>query len=281
MGSAIWSIGVNQMLAFPLLAFARFFHHHGLLTVNDHPQWYFIKGGSQAYVKKMTAGFRDSIKLSTPVINVMRAQDKVWVTTKEERASFDEVIFATHSDVTLKILGDPTAKELEILSAITYQPNDIVLHTDTSVLPKNKRAWSAWNYHLHDDSEQTATLTYNMNLLQQIPAPETLCVTLNETATIDPAKILGHYRKSHPIFDQASIQAQQRYDEIGGKNHSWFCGAYWFNGFHEDGVNSALRVIKDIERISHEQRHLFRNADASALHSQASFLHLQNEDDSP
>lgn len=248
MGSAIWSIGVKQMMEFPLLAFARFFHNHGLLTIDDHPQWYFIKGGSHSYVKKMTAGFKDKIKLSTPVTNVTRENDKVLVTTAEGSVSYDKVIFAIHSDITLKILGDPSEKESEILSAIKYQPNDVILHTDTSLLPKNKRAWSAWNYHIQNDSNKTATLTYDMNLLQAIPAPETLCVTLNETEQIDPDKILGSYRKSHPVFNKASIAAQQRYDEIGGKNHTYFCGAYWFNGFHEDGVKSALRVTDAIEK---------------------------------
>ncbi len=244
MGAAIWSISVRQMMDFPLLAFARFFHNHGLLTVSEQPQWYFIKGGSHSYVKKLTAPFIDKIRLSTPVKSIVRNNDKVTIEANGQSGDFDKVVLATHSDVTLKLLVDPTAEEKEILSAIKYQQNDIILHHDTSILPKNRKAWAPWNYHLREDKEQVPTLTYNMNMLQQIPAPEVLCVTLNETESVDPSKILGRYDKSHPVFNKESIVAQKRYDEIGGKNNTYFCGAYWFNGFHEDGVNSALRVAK-------------------------------------
>ncbi|MFH2130913.1 MAG: FAD-dependent oxidoreductase [bacterium] len=249
MGAAIWSIGVGQMMEFPLLAFARFFHHHGLLTVNDQPQWYFIKGGSQSYVRKLTAPFDDRIKLSTPVDAVMRNSDGVTVKARGESVEYDKVVFATHSDLTLKLLADPSPEETDILSAIRYQHNDIVLHTDTAILPKNRKAWAPWNYHLQADGNRAATLTYNMNMLQQISAPEVLCVTLNETELIDPAKIVGRYDKSHPVFDRESIAAQKRYDDIGGKNNTYFCGAYWFNGFHEDGVNSGLRVARDFGEV--------------------------------
>ena len=158
---------------------------------------------------------------------------------------FDRVVFATHSDITLQLLSDPTAAETEILSAIGYQHNDIVLHTDTSILARNRKAWAPWNYHLQADNSKAATLTYNMSMLQQISAPEVFCVTLNENDHIDPARILGRYDKSHPVFNRESINAQKRYDEIGGHNNTYFSGAYWFNGFHEDGVNSALRVARD------------------------------------
>lgn len=245
MGAAIWSIGVKQMMAFPLLAFARFFYNHGLLTVNDQPQWYYIEGGSRSYVKKLTDSFKGNIKLSTPVEFVTRYQDRVTVGAAGESLDFDKVIFATHSDITLKMLTDPSQPENEILSAIPYQPNEIVLHTDASVLPKNRKAWAPWNYHLQADQEKAATLTYYMNMLQNIQAPEALLVTLNETEHIDPKKILGRYDKAHPVFNRESIAAQKRYDEIGGKNNTYFCGAYWFNGFHEDGVNSGLRVAAD------------------------------------
>jgi uncharacterized protein len=245
MGAAIWSISVKQMMDFPLLAFARFFHNHGLLTLSDQPQWYFIKDGSQSYVKKLTASFIDKIRLSTPVQSVIRDGDRVFIEVDGETVRFDKVVFATHSDVTLNMLADPSTSEAEILSAMKYQHNDIVLHTDISVLPENKKAWAPWNYHLQADYDRPATLTYNMNMLQKISAPEVFCVTLNETERIDSSKILGRYDKSHPIFDKESIEAQERYYQIGGINNTYFCGAYWFNGFHEDGVNSALRVALD------------------------------------
>ena len=245
MGSAIWSVSVKQMMDFPLLSFARFFHNHGLLTVSDQPQWYFIKDGSHSYVKKLTASFIDKIKLSTPVESVRRVKNKVFVTASGEVNEYDKVVFATHSDLSLKMLSDPSPQETEILQAMEYQPNEIVLHTDTSILPENERAWAPWNYHLHEDPDKPATLTYNMNMLQKIPTPEVLCVTLNETEQIDPSKILGRFDKSHPVFSRKSIEAQERYSEIGGLNSTYYCGAYWFNGFHEDGVNSALRVALD------------------------------------
>lgn len=245
MGAAIWSIGVRQMMKFPLLAFARFFHHHGLLTVRDQPQWYTIKGGSHSYVKKLTAPFLDKIRLSTPVESVIRSPGRVIVKAGGAAEDFDKVVFATHSDVTLKILSDPSPDETDILSAIRYQKNDIVLHYDTSILPRNRKAWAPWNYHVQADDTKAATLTYHMNMLQSISAPEVFCVTLNETEHIDPSKVLGRYDKSHPVFNQESIVAQRRYEEIAGKNNTYFCGAYWFNGFHEDGVNSALRVARD------------------------------------
>lgn len=249
MGAAIWSIGVRQMMAFPLLAFARFFQNHGLLTVTEQPQWYFIKGGSRAYVEKLVAPFVSQIRLSTPVRSVARNRTGVVVSAGGESTLFDKVVFATHSDSTLNLLADPSAAENEVLSAIKYQHNDIVLHCDASILPESKRAWAPWNYHLQKDDDRAATLTYNMNMLQQIDAPEVICVTLNETDHIDPSRILGRYDKSHPVFDSGSIDAQSRYDEIGGKNNTYFCGAYWFNGFHEDGVNSALRVAADFGEV--------------------------------
>lgn len=245
MGAAIWSIGVRQMMDFPLLVFARFFHNHGLLTVNNQPQWYFIKGGSRTYVEKLTAPFADRIRLSTPVRSVVRNRDSVIVNVDNAAARFDKVVFATHSDITLQLLHKPTPAETEILSAIQYRHNDIVLHTDTAILPKNPRAWAPWNYHIQADDEKAATLTYNMNMLQRIASPEVFCVTLNETERIDPSRILGRYDKSHPVFNRDAIAAQQRYDEIGGLNNTYFSGAYWFNGFHEDGVNSALRVAQE------------------------------------
>ena len=158
---------------------------------------------------------------------------------------FDEVVFACHSDQALAILDDPSPQERDILGALPYQSNDVVLHTDTRLLPENRRTWSSWNYGLSANQER-AVLTYNMNILQGIEAPETFCVTLNNTDAINPVKILGEFSYDHPVFSVAGIKAQQRWEEINGVNSSWYCGAYWHNGFHEDGVVSALRVANAI-----------------------------------
>jgi predicted NAD/FAD-binding protein len=159
---------------------------------------------------------------------------------------FDQVVIATHSDQALRLLEEPTAAESEVLAAIPYQANDVVLHTDTRVLPKNRKTWSSWNYRL-GGAEQRSVVTYNMNILQGIKAPETFCVTLNNTDEINPHRILGHFSYDHPVFSRESLAAQQRWGEINGVSNTWYCGAYWHNGFHEDGVVSALRVANAIE----------------------------------
>jgi predicted NAD/FAD-binding protein len=166
-----------------------------------------------------------------------------------QTVKFDRVVVATHSDQALKLLAEPSAEESEILGAIPYQSNDVVLHTDTRLLPKNRKTWSSWNYLLGNDSDRAA-VTYNMNILQGITAPETFCVTLNNTNAINPHKILGQFQYDHPVFSLEGLAAQQRWGEINGANNTWFCGAYWHSGFHEDGVVSALRVTDAIEESS-------------------------------
>ncbi len=245
MGSAIWSAPEVSMLNFPLAFFVRFFKNHGLLSVSNRPQWYVIKGGSREYVDKMLERLQANIYLSTPVHSVKRHSSGATVTTHRGDENFDAVIFACHSDQALDMLDDASSDEQEILGALPYQVNDVVLHTDASLLPQRKLAWASWNYHLGRNPEQPAALTYNMNILQGIDSPETLCVTLNNTDLINPKKILGRYRYSHPCFTLEGMQAQQQWRRINGSNHSWYCGAYWLNGFHEDGVNSALRVCED------------------------------------
>lgn len=251
MGAAIWSSGEADMLNFPALFFIRFFKNHGLLSVKDRPQWYTLAGGSEAYLKPLTAPFKDKITTNANIKSVVRHNDYVELVMEDNNnLQFDEVVFACHSDQALALLAQPSEDEQAILGAIPYTPNEVVLHTDESLLPKRKKAWAAWNYHLGADKAAPASLTYNMNLLQSIEnAPVTFCVTLNRTHLIDPDKIIGRYQYDHPAFGANSESAQTRYHEIGNKNRTHFCGAYWFNGFHEDGVNSALRVVKDIVSV--------------------------------
>ena len=263
MGAAIWSAGVDSMLDFPLLFFVRFFKNHGLLNVTNRPQWRVIKGGSRQYLAPLTNSFLHCIKTNCKITSIARNTDAVTITTAEgDKAEYDAVIFATHSDQALALLDQPTICEQEILQAIPYQNNEVVLHTDITRLPKSRRAWACWNYRLSADNVandkandraekarqgEMTRLTYNMNLLQGIDSRHTFCVSLNQTELIDPTKILGKFSYSHPVFTLEGIQAQMRWSELAGKNRTWFCGAYWANGFHEDGVVSALRVVEAID----------------------------------
>jgi predicted NAD/FAD-binding protein len=245
MGSAIWSADTPVMLDFPLEFFVRFFRNHGLLNILDRPQWRVIEGGSREYLKPLTAGFADRIRTGTRIRSVRRLPQGVEIALADSTVEhFDQVVFACHSDQALALLADPSAAEREILGALPYQDNDVVLHTDTRLLPRNRKTWSSWNY-LRDTSEQRATLTYNMNILQGISAQQTFCVTLNKTDAINPHKILGHFSYAHPVFTVEGMRAQQRWQEINGAS-TWYCGAYWRNGFHEDGVVSGLRVARGI-----------------------------------
>ena len=247
MGSAIWSATQGAMLAFPLEFFIRFFKNHGLLNVVNRPQWRVIEGGSKAYIAPLIKNFENKIKLSCPVIKVIRHSTKIEIITVDANDFYDEVVFACHSDQALNMLHDITRNELAVLSAITYQKNEVVMHTDTRLLPRRKSTWSSWNYLLQNDNKQLPILTYSMNILQNITSDVEFCVTLNATDKIDPQKVLGKYEYTHPVFSQAAMQAQTQWPLINGVNRTWFCGAYWLNGFHEDGVNSALRVVEAIE----------------------------------
>jgi predicted NAD/FAD-binding protein len=249
MVSAIWSSPVGTAAAMPLAFFIRFFHNHGLLTVTGQPQWYTIKGGSNQYLLPLTKKYKDTIYTNCPVLNVSRNPESVAVTTDRFGEQwFDEVIFACHSDQALELLADPSAAEYDILSAIPYQSNQVVLHSDIRMLPKLRRSWASWNYLLtHDDDN--AALTYNMNILQKLNSATTFCVSVNAGEAIDPEKIYGEYEYSHPLFTRASVAAQARWAEISGINHTHFCGAYWRNGFHEDGVVSAIRVATMLGEI--------------------------------
>ncbi|QLC73870.1 FAD-dependent oxidoreductase [Pseudomonas sp. LPB0260] len=244
MGAAIWSMSLAEMLHFPLQFFVRFFKNHGLLSVSDRPQWRVIEGGSRSYVAPLSAPFAERIRLNCPVQRIERYETGVTLHSAAGTERFDKVVLACHSDQALALLAQPSQAEREILGALPYADNDVVLHTDTRLLPRRRLAWASWNYRLGGPSEQAAAVTYNMNILQGIHSDTTFCVSLNQTAAIDPDKILGRYRYAHPQYSLAGMAAQARWQELLGAQHSYYCGAYWANGFHEDGVVSALRVAR-------------------------------------
>ncbi|QSP93819.1 FAD-dependent oxidoreductase [Marinobacter salinisoli] len=247
MGAAIWSAPEIVLAQFPIRFFLQFFNNHGMLSVDDRPTWRVISGGSAQYVTRMMERLEPHTHLNSPIERVKRDDDGVSLWTDGQEQRFDQVIFACHSDQALSILGDDaTEQEREVLGAIGYQDNDVVLHTDSQVLPSTKLAWAAWNYYIPSHSTEPVSVTYNMNILQNFhDAPETFCVTLNRSHDIDPTKIIKKFRYAHPVFTLEAVAAQNRYEDIGNRNRSHFCGAYWFNGFHEDGVRSALRVTED------------------------------------
>ena len=244
MGAAIWSTDPKRMLGFPARFFVRFFSNHGMLSIDDRPQWRVIRGGSFRYVEKLVAPFRDRIRLASPVESVRRADAGVRIRIKggPER-SFDCVIFATHADQSLAMLADPTSEETAVLGAIPYQANRAVLHSDAGVLPKRKRAWASWNYRIPAQQSEEVQLTYHMNRLQSLRAKTEYCVSLN-TTRIDDRRVVGDWLYEHPLYTLRGAAARRRQDEINGARSTYFCGAYWGNGFHEDGVNSALSVCK-------------------------------------
>ncbi len=248
MGAAIWSTDAENMMQFPARFFVRFFHHHGFLTVNNRPQWLTIAGGSEKYVEILTKPFKQKFKLNTTITSVRRTDNGIKIKPKNGlEQDFDYVFFACHSDQALAILSDASAVEKHILSAIPYQENSVYLHHDVSLMPKHKLAWAAWNYHITATPTSKVAVTYNMNILQNIKSPEPILVTLNHTGLIDPKKVIKRLKYTHPLYTLAGASAQARHAEISGKNHTGFAGAYWRNGFHEDGVVSALAALKHFE----------------------------------
>jgi uncharacterized protein len=241
--SAVWSAAPGQMWSFPARFLAEFFDNHGMLSSRDRPRWRTVRGGSARYVEALTRPFGERLRLGTPVDAVTRHADHVLVKPRGgEAVRFDEVVLATHSDQALALLRDATDCEHEILGAIPYQPNEAVLHTDVRLLPRRRRAWASWNYHLLPEPTRATTVTYHMNRLQSLRAEREFCVTLNRTEEIDPAQVIRTIPYAHPVYTAAGVRAQARVDEISGRNRTHFCGAYWGWGFHEDGVVSALRI---------------------------------------
>ena len=245
--AAVWSADPAQMWSFPARFLLEFFDNHGMLGFRERPRWRTITGGSRRYVDALTRPWRDRLRLSTPVTEITRHPDHVAVSSREsESERFDAVVIATHSDQALALLGDPSERERELLGAIPYQSNEAVLHTDRSLLPRRRRAWASWNYHLDQGVTGRCTVTYHMNRLQSLRADREFCVTLNRTAAIDPERIIRTIQYAHPVYTPAGVAAQSRHHEISGRNRTHYCGAYWGWGFHEDGVKSALRVVREI-----------------------------------
>ena len=246
MGAAIWSTAAKKTTEMPAVFYIRFFKNHGLLQIFNRPQWFVIKGGSKNYVKKIIEDFKEKILLSSPVKEVLRDSDSVKICCEKDQdpRQFDKVIFATHSDQALALLKDPSDNEASILGALPYQKNTAILHTDASLMPKNKLTWSSWNYLLNEDQDKPVTLTYNMNILQSLDAKPDFLVTLNSNSNIDSSKIIKKVEYHHPLFTVDGISAQKKKKQINGVNNTFYCGAYWGSGFHEDGVNSSLDVCK-------------------------------------
>jgi predicted NAD/FAD-binding protein len=245
MGAAIWSCPPATFAQFPVRFIIEFYTNHGLLQVRDRPVWRTIEGGSKQYVERLIAPFRSAIRLQHPVRSVFRTPERVMVMSSGVEAEpFDEVIFACHSDQALRILDDADPRERSVLSALPYGGNTAVLHTDVSVLPRRRRAWASWNYRLNRDPAHRPSVTYNMNILQHIRSPQTFCVTLNSDEGINPGTVLGTFQYSHPVFTTRRTWAQHQHSELIRRRRTSFCGAYWGNGFHEDGVNSAIAVCR-------------------------------------
>jgi predicted NAD/FAD-binding protein len=232
-----------------------------MLSVDRRPQWRAIRGGSARYVERLVAPFRSRIRLDTPVEFVRRMPDRVLVKARGAEAErFDHVFIACHSDQALALLADATPLEREVLGAIPYSENEVVLHTDATLLPRTRRAWAAWNYRVRREPGARVALTYNMNILQSLDARETYCVTLNDSSRIAPEKVIRRLVYHHPLYTPAGVAAQRRQHELNGAQRTYFCGAYWRFGFHEDGVVSALAALRHFAAANDAQRDLSRVA---------------------
>jgi predicted NAD/FAD-binding protein len=242
--AAVWSADPEHMWSFPARFLVEFFAHHGMLSLLGRPRWATIAGGSRRYVEALTAPFADRIRIRAPVVAVTRHPTHVEVVSDGGAPEeFDEVVIAAHADDALAMLTDPSPAEVEVLGAFAYQPNEAVLHTDRSLLPRRRAAWSAWNYHLPSRPRGLCAVTYYMNHLQNLEADRPFCVTLNRTAAIDPDRIIRVIPYAHPVYTRESMAAQERHAEISGVERTHYCGAYWSWGFHEDGVTSAERAV--------------------------------------
>lgn len=244
LGSAIWSADPTTFDAIPARTFARFLDNHGMLRLKGRPQWRTVTGGAARYVERLAAPLAARVRRATPVDKLVRDADGVTVFTREGGARFDGVVVAVHSDEALALLGDPARAEREVLGAIAYRPNVATLHTDPALLPRRRAAWASWNAYLPPWRSTLPTVTYWMNCLQRLRSSVPLCVTLNREDEIDPAHVLGQWTYAHPVLDAKAVAAQRRWAEVQGRRRTWYCGAYWGYGFHEDGVQSAASVAR-------------------------------------
>ena len=256
MASALWSSPPRDILAFPARYLVQFMTNHHMLTLGARSPWRVVTGGSATYVDALRRRWRVQERVSTPVQAVLRRQDAVDVITRSGAERFDHAVMACHSDDALRLLHDADERERQVLGAIRYQSNDTVLHTDARLLPRHRKAWAAWNAHVPSDPAAPCTVSYCMNLLQGVQSPEPFIVTLNRSEAIDPGRVLRRMRYRHPVYDHAMVAAQRRRHEIQGRRHTWFAGAYWGWGFHEDGIRSARDVVEALDRqpaLAHAQ----------------------------
>lgn len=245
MASAVWSMSLDSIRYFPALTLLRFFHNHGMLGINTHPKWKVIRGGSRTYIPLLTAPFKEQIFLDARIQTVSRQENGVTLNFEDRPAiAFDQVVFACHGDQVLPLLEQPTGAERDVLGNFKTSRNVASLHTDSSLLPMHSAARASWNYNLGLTGTNAVTLTYHMNRLQSLKTEKDYCVTLNGENAIDGAKVLRKIVYHHPLYTQEAVRAQRRWSEISGRKRTHYCGAYWFYGFHKDGLNSALRVAR-------------------------------------
>ncbi len=246
MAASVWSTSLDEIEEFPAFTLFRFLENHGLLGLTTQAQWYVLKGGSSVYIAPLTAPYRDHIELGAKITAITRTPNAVRITFEDRPgADFDEVVFASHAPQAVAMLKDASALERRILNQFRTSRNQTVLHTDSKLLPRRQSARASWNYHL-GTSRSSATLTYHMNRLQNLATPEDYCVTLNNSNAVNERRILREMEYSHPLYTVDAVRAQSRWSEISGHNRTHFCGAYWFYGFHEDGLNSAIRVAESL-----------------------------------
>ena len=259
MAGCIWSCPTEQMLAFPLSTFVNFCHNHGLLQVSDRPQWRTVKGGARQYVDKLLAGIPDQ-RIGNPVHGITRTKVGKMMQIRIDSANgseiFDHVVLASHSDQSLRLLQDISPAERRILSAVTYQPNLAVLHTDASCLPKNQLTWSAWNYQSQNSKTPQVCVHYLINKLQPLPFKQPVIVSLNPIDEPNPSCVIGSYNYAHPVFDNTAVAAQRELHHIQGQYNTWFAGAWTGYGFHEDGLKSGLAVAQAINEITAGELHV-------------------------
>ena len=246
MACALWSSPSNTIAQFPAKYLVQFMHNHHMLQVNERPEWRVVQGGSSSYIRSLEKVWAVKVRLNAGVQSVSRVGDHVQIKTTGGDENFDQVVFACHSDQALALLADANTLEREILGDLPYQENETVLHTDATILPKNRKAWAAWNAFIPALNTQACTVSYCMNILQSVQSAEPFVVTLNRTADIAPDKIIAKMRYQHPMYTHASVKAKARRQEINGKNKTWFAGAYWGFGFHEDGLRSGVEVAREL-----------------------------------
>ncbi|HZZ79034.1 MAG TPA: FAD-dependent oxidoreductase [Gemmataceae bacterium] len=245
MAAAIWSCRAGELLDFPAHFLLGFLRNHGLLQLHDRPQWKTVDGGARRYVEGLTAPLRSCTVTDAPVQAVWRHENHVVVQARDRSSEiYDAVVLGCHADQSLVLLRDADADERRVLASFPYQPNVAVVHTDISLLPRRRRAWASWNYHVSDDPAAPVAVTYDLSRLQRVDSATPILLTLNGEERIDPRTVLDRHVFHHPVFTRESIHAQTEHGKLNGKRRTYYCGAYWGYGFHEDGVNSALAVAR-------------------------------------